>query len=169
MNETQDAARKAAEYINKLGEELGDIGYAQTIWRAARTYIAHTGPGRPPEPPGESMMAKSWRCRLMISDPRGDVVADSMEGESLEVPPDQPMPTLPALARWAAEAVNQYHSERGDPQPVGLDADTLRKAILALRVNLTRTGGECWWRVPYTVGGESWRVMARVHRVGEGV
>ena len=163
--ETDEAAKKAAAYIKELALSLGDEGYAQTIWRACRHYVQRDHRGRPPEPPSESMLAKSWMARLMISSPTGDIVADSMEGQPAEAEPDQPMPTLPALARWVQEATYQYHAERGELQPVGLDDATLRKSILALRVSLSRTAGECWWRVPYSVNGEWWRVMARVHRV----
>jgi hypothetical protein len=111
-------------------------------------------------PPG----VDGWLTRVMVFDSAGDLQADSMPDQDVNAIPDVFMKTLPETGAWVRATCYMFHAERREPQPVGLDDATLQRAILSLRVSLSRSGGVAWWRIPYTVDGVQWRVAVRVMR-----
>lgn len=156
MTELAEAGRRVAAMVEREAATLGDPAFAEAIWRATREFLPKGGAGAP---------GAGWRIRIMLFGEGDDLQADTMPDAEPEALGDELAPSLPAVARTLASMAYMYHQERGDPQPIGLDEAELLRRTKALRVSLSRSGGACWWRVPYTVAGVPWRAMVRVARM----
>lgn len=162
MNDYVEAAKRIADAIEREAMAMGDISYARGIWKAVAPLLPRIG-GRPVTAPGEPAGA-GWFARVMLFDPKGELQADTMPDREAEATPDVRINTLTNVGTWLRETAQEFHAANGDGEPEGLDAATLERSILSLRVSLSRNGGLTWWRVPYTVAGQAWRAMVRVER-----
>lgn len=110
--------------------------------------------------------AVQWRVRLRIyaAERLDDPAADS----DPELPPEHPgsavLRGLPEVASYMAELCQGYHRR----PCVGLDSDTLRHKLKALRPTLSRRGGNGVWRVQYQTmddsGKREWIARADIER-----
>lgn len=142
---------------------MGDVSYGRAIWREAGRQLPKEGGGRPPVP-ADAPPERGWNVRVMLFDVAGDLQADSMPDALPEADPDYRVNTLANAGAWVRETASIFHTERREGIPEGLDAETLERSILSLRVSLSRNGGLTWWRIPYTVAGANWRAAVRVER-----
>lgn len=155
MTELGEAARLASDYIEKLAADMGDSGWAISIWKAARPLLPE---GKRSLAPGE-IAAKGWRYRVLLFNAAGSCEADTMPGRELEDEPEEWSDTLPALAQGLRELAEGFHSGH---LVEGLDRATLERAIVGLRVSQSR-GGQ-WWNRPYSVDGQDWSAKIKVVR-----
>lgn len=153
-SELDEAARKASDYIEALAAEMGDAGWAVSIWKATRPLLPEARRGAP----GEEI-AKGWRYRVTLFNAAGSCEADTMPDRDLADEPEEWADTLPAMAAALLQMAVNFHA----PHKVeGLDRVTLERAIVGLRVSKSR-GGE-WWNRPYTVDGVAWSAKVKVVR-----
>lgn len=161
-NDYVEAAKRIAAAIEAEASAMGDVSFARSIWKAVAPLLPRLG-GRPPIPQGAPAEV-GWKARLMLFDHLGELQADSMPDAPAEAEPAEFFGTLGHVASWLRTAAADFHEENRDGELVGLDAATLERSILSLRVSLSRNGGATWWRVAYTAGGTSWRAAVRVER-----
>lgn len=162
-NDYVEAGKRVAAQIAAEALAMGDLGYARAIWREVGRQLPKDGTGRPPVPP-DAPAESGWLARIMLFDERGELQADTMPDAAVDAAPDVMRGTLALVGRWLRETAEEFHAANGDGEPQGLDAATLERSILSLRVSLSRNGGQTWWRVPYAVNGAAWRATVRVER-----
>lgn len=168
MTETDNVARDIAAIIRQAAlDTMGDESYSHMLWKAAKFYLpaAYGRPGRPPivAEVVEEGGAK-WAARLLIFDPRRDLVADSQpdSGTDLDAQPRELLATLRHVGEWARAQATAFHNPA---QIVGLDDGTINRRISAARVTLSRANKAIVnWPLPYEVAGEKWSVVVRLAR-----
>lgn len=167
MSELVEAGRRVAAQIVAEAVAMGDAAFTRSIWKEAGRQLPKDAGGGLPPVPANTPAERGWNCRIMLFGPNGDLEADSQPDSNPEDEPAGHTRTLAHTGTWLRDTANLFHNDRRDPLPLGLDAETLGRSILSLRVSLSRNGGACWWRVPYTIGDDVWRAMVRVQRATE--
>lgn len=105
--------------------------------------------------------AALWRIRILLwhttaGADRASLVADSDPEQTYDAnnvaPGSSVIAGLPAVAREVKALVEAYHAG-ADPGwiPEGISEPTLQSKLRGLRVSLSNSGGQCVWRVRYTL------------------
>ncbi len=157
MTDLTEASAKAAEFIEALADELGDSGWAMSIWRGARELLPA---GSRQLAPGEPA-PNGWRYRVILFGPGGGAEADTNPDWPIDAEPVEQVASLPSLGEALQQVVAGFHEGHNIE---GLDQATIASAIKGLRVSLSRNGGACWWNRAYTVDGVQWGAKVRVVR-----
>lgn len=92
--------------------------------------------------------ATKWRCRVRLYNMNrpDEAEADSDPDRPADAMGDTVLGGLPAVADWLATLARNFHA---DASLAGLDSQTLRHRLKALRPTISRRKGNAVWRVPY--------------------
>lgn len=164
-------AQDAATYI--LDRARWDETLALAIAREAFLMLG----GRVPpvdtgleQTPAQKIMGQSqgtpmrgrYKVRVMLT--RGDSVeADTDPELAPDARPTIEVTGMSAIIELLRDVATPFHVSRQEPEPA-LDIPALERRLSALRVSLSRSGGNTWWHVKYTVGTAEWAAAVHVVR-----
>lgn len=162
IDPTADEAEGLFWSLVPVVAEQAGITHADAFYHIQRTWVDRLKGMKPHHaidhaPDGRSAI---WRVRLMIwrTGPEGQEELHADSDPELAFSPDNVaagstlINGLPTVATWVRELAIQAH-----PHGIleGLEAQVLAHKIKSLRVALSNQGGDCVWRLRYTVTPEA--------------